>query len=94
MANKIKKPDNAGLQYIKTKLNSDYKKTVEEIQEFRENLPKFIQELDIPITVKIDVLEEIIDFVQDQQMKLFATNLQSAYIAWLASIRFGGYTNE
>lgn len=85
-----KKPGNTGLQgHNKILTNSDYTELIERTQEFRRKLPEFIYKLDVPRTVKVDVLEQIIDEVPSKQMKLFATNLQAAYIARLAAIRFG-----
>lgn len=53
-------------------------------QVFRRELQKFIYEMDSSIEYKIKALEEVINFVSDKQEKLFATNLQAAYIARLA----------
>lgn len=87
----IKKPGKTGLGHNKILTNSNYSELVTRTQEFRRKLPKFIHDLDVPLTVKVDVLERIIDELPNRQMKLFATNLQSAYIARLAAIRFGGH---
>lgn len=87
-----KKPGNTGLQgHNKNLTYLNYTELVERTQEFRRKLPELIYELDVPLTVKVDVLERVIDEVPNKQMKLFATNLQAAYIARLAAIRFGGH---
>ena len=88
-----KKPGNTGLRKGHNKIltNHDYTELIERTQEFRRKLPKFIYKLDVPLTVKVDVLERVIDEAPSKQMKLFATNLQAAYVARLAAIRFGGH---
>ena len=79
------------LGHNKILTNHDYTELIKRTQEFRRKLPEFIYELDVPLTVKVDVLERVIDEVPNKQMKLFATNLQAAYVARLAAIRFGGH---
>lgn len=93
MALEIRKsPAIAELQgHNKILTNSDYTELIERTQEFRRKLPEFIYKLDVPLTVKVDVLERVIDEAPSKQMKLFATNLQAAYVARLAAIRFGGH---
>lgn len=78
-------------EHNKILTDSNYTELINRTQEFRRKLPEFIYQLDVPLTVKVDVLERVIDEVPNKQMKLFATNLQAAYIARLAAIRFGGH---
>ena len=87
-----KKPGNTErLGHNKNLTYLNYTELIERTQEFRRKLPELIYKLDVPLTVKVDVLERVIDEVPNKQMKLFATNLQAAYIARLAAIRFGGH---
>ena len=87
-----KKLGNTELQgHNKNLTNSNYTELIERTQEFIRKLPEFIYKVDVPLTVKVDVLERVIDEVPNKQMKLFATNLQAAYVARLAAIRFGGH---
>lgn len=80
----IKKPGNTGLrEHNKLLTKNNDTATVDEIQGFRKSLPDIMRNLNVPLTAKINVLEDVINAVSDRQMKLFAIGLQSAYIARL-----------